>query len=152
MNSEDDIALALAQLPTKRSKPSTSYVVLILGCEKWDVLDPEIIGPFPTYQQAYEWIARLPNAIISSADSQHPGMITLTPAKGDYAGWAIINSETAEDPNEYMKSYDNIYRGEWNDTPNAETIAAMEEARRGDMKSFNTVDELMKDLDRDTDE
>jgi len=30
--------------------------------------------------------------------------------------------------------------------PNAETIAAMEEARRGRLKSFATVDELFADL------
>jgi DNA-damage-inducible protein J len=30
--------------------------------------------------------------------------------------------------------------------PNAETIAAMEDARAGRMKSFNTVEELMADL------
>jgi DNA-damage-inducible protein J len=31
--------------------------------------------------------------------------------------------------------------------PNAETIAAMREARRGKLPSFGTVDELMQDLD-----
>jgi DNA-damage-inducible protein J len=31
--------------------------------------------------------------------------------------------------------------------PNAETIAAMREARRGKLSSFATVDELMRDLD-----
>jgi DNA-damage-inducible protein J len=31
--------------------------------------------------------------------------------------------------------------------PNAETIAAMREARRGKLPSFATVDELMRDLD-----
>ena len=31
--------------------------------------------------------------------------------------------------------------------PNAETIAAMNEARQGGLKSFKTVDELMADLD-----
>ena len=30
--------------------------------------------------------------------------------------------------------------------PNAETIAAMEEADRGDLPSFNTIEELMADL------
>ena len=30
--------------------------------------------------------------------------------------------------------------------PNAETLAAMEEAERGDVKSFSTVEELMADL------
>ena len=30
--------------------------------------------------------------------------------------------------------------------PNAETKAAMEEAKRGDLKSFNSVEELMADL------
>ncbi|MDB5507519.1 MAG: addiction module antitoxin, RelB/DinJ family [Devosia sp.] len=30
--------------------------------------------------------------------------------------------------------------------PNAETIAAMEEARRGGLKSFDTVDALFEDL------
>ncbi len=30
--------------------------------------------------------------------------------------------------------------------PNAETIAAMEDARAGRMKSFNTIEELMADL------
>ena len=32
--------------------------------------------------------------------------------------------------------------------PNAETIAAMEEARRGNLPSFATVDDLMADLNR----
>lgn len=31
--------------------------------------------------------------------------------------------------------------------PNAETIAAMKEARRGKLPSFATVDELIRDLD-----
>jgi DNA-damage-inducible protein J len=31
--------------------------------------------------------------------------------------------------------------------PNAETIAAIKEARRGNLPSFDTVDELMRDLD-----
>lgn len=31
--------------------------------------------------------------------------------------------------------------------PNAETIAAMREARRGKLRSFATADELMRDLD-----
>jgi DNA-damage-inducible protein J len=31
--------------------------------------------------------------------------------------------------------------------PNAETIAAMREARKGKLPSFATVDELMRDLD-----
>jgi DNA-damage-inducible protein J len=31
--------------------------------------------------------------------------------------------------------------------PNAETIAAMREARKGKLPSFSTVDELMRDLD-----
>jgi len=31
--------------------------------------------------------------------------------------------------------------------PNAETIAAMKEARRGKLSSFDTVDELFQDLD-----
>jgi DNA-damage-inducible protein J len=31
--------------------------------------------------------------------------------------------------------------------PNAETIAAMKEARRGKLASFDTVDELLQDLD-----
>ncbi len=30
--------------------------------------------------------------------------------------------------------------------PNAETIAAMEDARAGRMKSFNTIEEMMADL------
>lgn len=33
--------------------------------------------------------------------------------------------------------------------PNATTIAAMQEARRGGLKSFVTVDDLMADLDAD---
>ncbi len=33
--------------------------------------------------------------------------------------------------------------------PNAETIAAMEEARQGGGKSFNSVEELMADLNAD---
>lgn len=33
--------------------------------------------------------------------------------------------------------------------PNAETRAAMEEARRGDLKSFSSVEELMADLNAD---
>jgi DNA-damage-inducible protein J len=33
--------------------------------------------------------------------------------------------------------------------PNEETIAAMEEARRGGLKSFNSVEALMADLDED---
>lgn len=33
--------------------------------------------------------------------------------------------------------------------PNAETIAAMKEARDGGLASFNTVDDLMADLDAD---
>ncbi len=32
--------------------------------------------------------------------------------------------------------------------PNAETVAAMEEARRGDLPSFDTVSDLMADLNR----
>lgn len=32
--------------------------------------------------------------------------------------------------------------------PNAETVAAMEEARRGSLPSFATVSDLMADLDR----
>jgi DNA-damage-inducible protein J len=31
--------------------------------------------------------------------------------------------------------------------PNAETIAAIKEARRGNLPSFDTVDELIRDLD-----
>ena len=31
--------------------------------------------------------------------------------------------------------------------PNAETIEAMKEARRGQLRSFDTVDDLMADLD-----
>jgi len=34
-------------------------------------------------------------------------------------------------------------------TPNAETIAAMKEARRGGLKSFADVEALMADLDAD---
>jgi DNA-damage-inducible protein J len=33
--------------------------------------------------------------------------------------------------------------------PNAETAAAIEEARQGKLKSFNSVEELMKDLNED---
>jgi len=33
--------------------------------------------------------------------------------------------------------------------PNAETIAAMKEARNGKLESFNSVEELMADLDAD---
>ena len=33
--------------------------------------------------------------------------------------------------------------------PNAETIEAMKEARRGNLPSFDTVDELIADLDED---
>jgi DNA-damage-inducible protein J len=33
--------------------------------------------------------------------------------------------------------------------PNAETVAAMEEARRGGLKSFNNVQDLLKDLNAD---
>lgn len=33
--------------------------------------------------------------------------------------------------------------------PNAETIAAMEAARRGELKSFNSIEELMADLNAD---
>jgi DNA-damage-inducible protein J len=33
--------------------------------------------------------------------------------------------------------------------PNAETAAAIEEARQGNLKSFNSVEELMKDLNED---
>lgn len=33
--------------------------------------------------------------------------------------------------------------------PNAETIAAMQEARNGTLKSFSTVEALMADLDAD---
>jgi DNA-damage-inducible protein J len=33
--------------------------------------------------------------------------------------------------------------------PNAETIEAIEEARRGGLKSFNTIEELMADLNAD---
>lgn len=33
--------------------------------------------------------------------------------------------------------------------PNPETIEAMKEARRGQLRSFNSVDELMADLDAD---
>lgn len=33
--------------------------------------------------------------------------------------------------------------------PNAETIEAMQEARRGEMPSFNSVEELMADLNAD---
>jgi DNA-damage-inducible protein J len=33
--------------------------------------------------------------------------------------------------------------------PNAETVEAIEEARRGGLKSFNTVAELMADLNAD---
>ena len=33
--------------------------------------------------------------------------------------------------------------------PNAETIAAMKEARKGGLKSFATVDDLMADLNAD---
>ncbi len=33
--------------------------------------------------------------------------------------------------------------------PNAETIAAMEEARSGNMKSFTTIEALMADLNAD---
>lgn len=33
--------------------------------------------------------------------------------------------------------------------PNAETIEAMKEARRGDLPSFDTVDDLMADLNED---
>lgn len=34
-------------------------------------------------------------------------------------------------------------------TPNAVTIAAMEEGRRGDVRKFTSVDELFADLDAD---
>lgn len=34
-------------------------------------------------------------------------------------------------------------------TPNAETVAAMQEARRGSLPSFTSVDALMYDLDAD---
>ena len=30
--------------------------------------------------------------------------------------------------------------------PNAETLAAMEEARHGDLKTYSSVDEMMKDI------
>lgn len=33
--------------------------------------------------------------------------------------------------------------------PNAQTIAAMKEARKGKLKSFNSVDDLMTDLNAD---
>jgi DNA-damage-inducible protein J len=36
--------------------------------------------------------------------------------------------------------------------PNAETIAAIEEARRGELKSFNTIEELIEDLHSDADD
>ncbi len=34
-------------------------------------------------------------------------------------------------------------------TPNAATIAAMEEARKGNLKSFDSIEALMVDLDAD---
>lgn len=34
-------------------------------------------------------------------------------------------------------------------TPNAQTIAAMKQARRGDLASFSSVDALMADLNED---
>jgi DNA-damage-inducible protein J len=34
-------------------------------------------------------------------------------------------------------------------TPNATTIAAMKEARAGNLKSFNSIDDLMADLNAD---
>ena len=36
--------------------------------------------------------------------------------------------------------------------PNEETVAAIEAARRGEMKSFNTVEELLADLNADADD
>jgi DNA-damage-inducible protein J len=33
--------------------------------------------------------------------------------------------------------------------PSAETVAAMEEARRGNLRSFDSVEELMADLNED---
>ena len=77
MTADELVALALSKLPAKRRLPSKSFVVLT-GSEKWETLDPEIVGPFETYQQAYEWIARLPNASIE-ADGFLAGHISLTP-------------------------------------------------------------------------
>jgi len=108
-NDEQLIALALSKLPATRSLPSKSYVVLVLGGEEFDVADPEIIGPFNNYQQAYEYIARLPNATIAPHDDRFAGHITLHPApqpKSGYAGWAIINDQTAANPQTYLKHYD----------------------------------------------
>ncbi|QWD08158.1 type II toxin-antitoxin system RelB/DinJ family antitoxin [Polynucleobacter paneuropaeus] len=34
-------------------------------------------------------------------------------------------------------------------SPNAETIAAMKEARKGNLKSFTSIDDLMADLNAD---
>jgi hypothetical protein len=112
---EERIALALSKLPAKRNVPGKCYVVLILGTDEFDVTNPEIIGPFESYRQAYEWIARLPNACIAAADQRSPGHITLEPApyseksgKGQFAGWAIVSDQTASEPQAYLANYDRI--------------------------------------------
>ena len=154
MTTDELVALALSKLPAKRSLPSKSFVVLT-GSEKWETLDPEIIGPFPSYRDAYEWIARLPNASIE-ADGFLAGHIRLTPVNpallcqpqaSEFAGWAIVNAETAASPQAYAEMCAQLEKPL---IPNAETIEAMEAARRGEFTgSFATVDELMAHLHED---
>jgi hypothetical protein len=145
MTQDELVALALSKLPAKRALPCKSYVVLVLSADKWDILDPEVIGPFDSYRQAYEWIARLPNASIAATDQKYPGHIKLAPCPPstpeNVCGWAIVSEQTAADPSRFMQEWTTYIQ------PNAETIAAMEAAERGEFThTFSSPAELMADL------
>jgi hypothetical protein len=94
-------------LKPEASETSKTFVVLT-GCEKQDILNPDVLGPFESYRAAYLWIAELRNANIA-VDGPWKGEIYLEPIDGGYAGFAIVNEGTAGNPKEYMASSDELY-------------------------------------------
>jgi hypothetical protein len=114
MTDENAVAFALARLRKKdASRASPHFVVLILGTEPFDITDPEIIGPFPCYRDAYEWVARLPIAVITPADAAAdlaPGSITLASPKGGICGWAIVGATSASDPQAYLREWPTLFQ------------------------------------------
>lgn len=89
----------------------TSFVVLT-GDDKRDILQPDVIGPFPDDGAAEAWVASLPNAIVDDESSPWPGAVILMPTGydgGGYAGYAIVSEATAADPVEYLSDVVEVF-------------------------------------------
>lgn len=83
---------------------SQSFLVFT-GSEKHDILYPDVVGPFASQEEALDFVKSLGNAEVLGPDTPWPGSIVLMPPDGGYAGFAVVNAETATDPGEYAQEH-----------------------------------------------